>query len=98
MRDLSSRLYYLIRRYVLEIANRREVGDDIFFMTFHEIFKDDRSMSPATERTTRVTVISRRRMRLVPVSRSKQSCPRCTTWDWSEPGYGSRNSGPWRAE
>ncbi|MBT4867454.1 MAG: hypothetical protein HON53_20310, partial [Planctomycetaceae bacterium] len=43
MRDLSSRMYYLIRRYVLEIAERRGVGDDIFFMTFREIFADDRS-------------------------------------------------------
>ncbi|MCH7685315.1 MAG: hypothetical protein IH899_01305 [Planctomycetes bacterium] len=43
MRDLSSRMYYLIRRYVLEIAKRRGIGDDIFFMTFREIFKDDRS-------------------------------------------------------
>jgi pyruvate,water dikinase len=43
MRDLSSRMYYWIRRYVLEIARRRGVGDDIFFMTFREIFADDRS-------------------------------------------------------
>jgi pyruvate,water dikinase len=43
MRDLSSRMYYLIRRTVLEIARRRDLGDDIFFMTFQEIFKDDRS-------------------------------------------------------
>jgi pyruvate,water dikinase len=43
MRDLSSRLYYLIRRHVLEIARRRAIGDDIFFMAFREIFADDRS-------------------------------------------------------
>jgi pyruvate,water dikinase len=43
MRDLSSRMYYLIRRYVLEIAQRRGLGDDIFFTTFHEIFTDNRS-------------------------------------------------------
>ena len=43
MRDLSSRMYYLIRRYVLEIARRRGIGDDIFLMTFREIFADDRS-------------------------------------------------------
>ena len=38
MRDLSSRMYYLIRRYALEIARKRGIGDDIFFMTFREIF------------------------------------------------------------
>lgn len=43
MRDLSSRMYYLIRRYVLEIAQDRGLGDDIFFTTFREIFADDRS-------------------------------------------------------
>ena len=43
MRDLSSRMYYLIRRNVLEMAKRRGIGDDIFFMTFREIFEDDRS-------------------------------------------------------
>ena len=43
MRDLSSRMYYLIRRYVVAIANRRGIGDNIFFMTFQEILEDDRS-------------------------------------------------------
>lgn len=43
MRDLSSRMYHLIRRYVLAIAERRGLGDDIFFMTFPEILADDRS-------------------------------------------------------
>jgi phosphohistidine swiveling domain-containing protein len=43
MRDLSSRMYYLIRRRVLQIAERRGLGDDIFFMTFREILDDDRS-------------------------------------------------------
>ncbi len=43
MRDLSSRMYYLIRKYVLEIADRRGLGDDIFFMTYSEIIADDRS-------------------------------------------------------
>src|SRR5207244_3473115 len=37
------RTYYLIRRHVLEIARRRGLGDDIFFMTFRAIFVDDRS-------------------------------------------------------
>jgi pyruvate,water dikinase len=43
MRDLSSRMYYLIRQRVLQIAERRGLGDDIFFMTFREILNDDRS-------------------------------------------------------
>ena len=43
MRDLSSQVYYLIRRYALEIAERRGLGDDIFFMTFVQIWADDRS-------------------------------------------------------
>lgn len=43
MRDLSSRMYHLIRRYVLTIAKERRLGDDIFFMTFGEIIDDDRS-------------------------------------------------------
>jgi pyruvate,water dikinase len=43
MRDLSSRMYHLIRRYVLAIAGRRGLGDDVFFMTFQEIIANDRS-------------------------------------------------------
>lgn len=43
MRDLSSRVYYLIRRHVLAIAEARGLDDDIFFMTFREIAGDDRS-------------------------------------------------------
>jgi pyruvate,water dikinase len=43
MRDLSSRMYHLIRRYTLAIAEQRGLGDDIFFMTFREILADDRS-------------------------------------------------------
>lgn len=43
LRDLSSRMYYLIRRHALEIARRRGLGDDIFFMTFREVIADDRS-------------------------------------------------------
>ena len=43
MRDLSSRMYHLIRRYLLAIAERRGLGDDIFFMRFQEIIADDRS-------------------------------------------------------
>ncbi|KAB2667160.1 MAG: hypothetical protein DVB31_08270 [Verrucomicrobia bacterium] len=43
MRDLSSRMYHLVRRHVLAIAGQRGLGDDIFFMTFREIVDDDRS-------------------------------------------------------
>ena len=43
MRDLSTRVYYLIRRQVLALGRRRGLGDDIFFMTFREILTDDRS-------------------------------------------------------
>jgi pyruvate,water dikinase len=42
MRDLSTRLYYQIRRHLLAIAERRGLGDDIFFMTFQEIIADER--------------------------------------------------------
>jgi pyruvate,water dikinase len=43
MRDLSNRMYYHVRRHVLLIADEREIGDDIFFMTFPEIVTDQRS-------------------------------------------------------
>lgn len=43
MRDCSSRMYALIRRYVLEIARRRGLGDDVWFMTWREIVANDRS-------------------------------------------------------
>jgi pyruvate,water dikinase len=43
MRDLSSRMYHRIRRFVLAIAERRGLGDDIFFMSFQEIITDDRT-------------------------------------------------------
>ncbi len=43
MRDLSTRLYYHIRRHLLAIAERRGIGDDIYFMTFQQIIADDRS-------------------------------------------------------
>lgn len=47
MRDCSSRIYYLIRRCALAIAQERGLGDDIFFMTVEEIAGDDRSNIPA---------------------------------------------------
>jgi phosphohistidine swiveling domain-containing protein len=42
LRDLSGRMYYLIRQRVLSIARERGIGDDIFFQTFREIDADDR--------------------------------------------------------
>lgn len=43
MRDLSNQVYYLLRRYAIEIGRQRGIGDDVFFMTFAEIIADDRS-------------------------------------------------------
>jgi len=43
MRDLSSRMYYLIRRYALEIGRRRGLGESVFFLRFQDILADDRS-------------------------------------------------------
>lgn len=43
MRDLSNQVYYLLRRYALEIGQRRGLGDDIFFMTFRDICVNDPS-------------------------------------------------------
>ncbi len=43
MRDRSSRMYWRIRKAVLEIARERGLGEDIFFMTWREILSDDRS-------------------------------------------------------
>tara|TARA_B100001964_G_scaffold241232_1_gene313071 strand:+ start:47 stop:1456 length:1410 start_codon:yes stop_codon:yes gene_type:complete len=42
MRDLSSQMYYHIRRYIMEIARRKNLGEDIFFMTWSEILADNR--------------------------------------------------------
>jgi pyruvate,water dikinase len=41
MRDLSNRMYHVIRRHVLEIARRNGLGDDVFFMTFQEILAEN---------------------------------------------------------
>lgn len=43
LRDLSSRMYYFIRRRVLQIAQQRNLGEDTFFCSFREILADDRS-------------------------------------------------------
>lgn len=43
MRDLSSRMYYLIRRHALALGRQRGLEDDVFFQTFREIAADDRS-------------------------------------------------------
>ncbi|RMG18912.1 MAG: hypothetical protein D6731_00890 [Planctomycetota bacterium] len=51
LRDCSCRIYYLIRRYVLAIAEARGLGDDIFFMTWREVIDDDRSEIEARKAT-----------------------------------------------
>lgn len=43
MRDCSSRMYWVIRRHVLALAERRGLGDDAFFMTWRQLVEDDRS-------------------------------------------------------
>mgnify|MGYP001824775692 CR=1 FL=1 len=43
MRDLSNQMYYHIRRGALEISRHRGLEDGIFFMTFQQILRDDRS-------------------------------------------------------
>lgn len=42
LKDVSGRMYYLIRRHVLEIARRRGLDEAIFFQTYREIDTDDR--------------------------------------------------------
>lgn len=43
MRDCSSRMYWVIRRHVLALAERRGLGDDAFFMTWQQLVDGDRS-------------------------------------------------------
>lgn len=43
LRDLSGRIYYLLRRQALAIARDQGLGDDVFFMTFPELLASDRS-------------------------------------------------------
>lgn len=43
MRDLSSRTYHLVRKYALRIGKRERLNDDVFFMTWREILRGDRS-------------------------------------------------------
>ncbi|MEZ6186448.1 MAG: PEP/pyruvate-binding domain-containing protein [Planctomycetota bacterium] len=42
MRDLSCRAYYQVRRLVLELARRRGLGDDAFFMSWEQLVADER--------------------------------------------------------
>lgn len=42
LRDVSNQMYYLIRRQVLNLADQRFLGEDVFFMTWREIIEDDR--------------------------------------------------------
>lgn len=43
LRDVSNRMYYLIRRKALQLADTRGLGNDIFFQSYSEIAVDDRS-------------------------------------------------------
>jgi pyruvate,water dikinase len=51
MRDLSTQMYYLIRKHVLAIAEERNLGDDVFFMTWKEIVAMDCSSIAAARAT-----------------------------------------------
>lgn len=51
LRDLSGRMYYLIRRQTLQIAKERGLGNDVFFQTFREIFADERTKIAARRET-----------------------------------------------
>jgi pyruvate,water dikinase len=51
MRDVSSRMYHVIRRHVLALARERGLGDDIFFQTWEEVVVDDRSRIAARRET-----------------------------------------------
>jgi len=51
MRDVSSRMYHVIRRHVLALAAERGLGDDIFFQTWEEVVADDRSRIAARRET-----------------------------------------------
>lgn len=42
LRDVSNRMYHLIRKRVLQISEDRGLGDSIFFQTFQEILCDSR--------------------------------------------------------
>lgn len=43
VRDCSTKMYYHIRRYVMALAEKYNISDDIFFMTLDEIFTLDTS-------------------------------------------------------
>ena len=42
VRDISSRMYHLIRQHALTLAKRRDLGDDVFFMRADELIADCR--------------------------------------------------------
>jgi phosphohistidine swiveling domain-containing protein len=42
LRDISNRMYYLIRKKALRLAEARGLGTNIFFQTFKEVAADDR--------------------------------------------------------
>lgn len=41
MRDRSMRMYWLVRRYVVALAEQKGLGDDAFFMTWDELLRGD---------------------------------------------------------
>ncbi len=43
MRDCSSKMYYHIRRWVVALAEARDLGDDVWFHTWRELLADDRT-------------------------------------------------------
>ncbi len=43
MRDLSNRMYYVVRRLALALARTERIGDDIFMLTFGQLVSNDRS-------------------------------------------------------
>lgn len=51
MRDVSSRMYHVIRRHALALAAQRGLGDDVFFHTWEELGRDDRSQVTARRET-----------------------------------------------
>lgn len=44
MRDVSTRMYYLIRQKVLAVAKQQNLGEDVFYMTWQNIVSGDKSM------------------------------------------------------
>jgi rifampicin phosphotransferase len=55
MRDVSSRMYHLIRREVLAIAERHGLGDDVFFLSVQELMDlSEQTPTSSTEKRTAI--------------------------------------------